>query len=329
MKKTLQTLAALLLTFNTFAQVKVATFEDITVAADSFIDGRFLNIEPNRNLFYSNNVVFTNSYDTSFGGYWSSGFAISTSTDSATGDFTNLYGCIAAKGNNSTTYAAAQNNAVIIAPRTAIPEDTKGRVFNSVYVNNATYAYKSMLNGDMFAKKFGGTTGNDSDWFKLTIVGYFTDSVLRTDTVAFYLADYRFTNNAQDYIVKDWTKVNLTALGKVDSIAFMLSSSDEGQFGMNTPGFFCIDDVEYVEPTVGIAKLLASQFSVYPNPANAFITVNSALNIITLAVMDLSGKTVLGSTQNKLDISNLNTGIYILKITTDKGIYNHKFVKGN
>jgi hypothetical protein len=28
-----------------------------------------------------------------------------------------------------------------------------------------------MLNGDSFAKKFGGASGNDPDFFKLTIIG--------------------------------------------------------------------------------------------------------------------------------------------------------------
>jgi hypothetical protein len=36
-----------------------------------------------------------------------------------------------------------------------------------VYVTNTTYAYNSMRDGDMFAKKFGGPTGNDPDWYKL------------------------------------------------------------------------------------------------------------------------------------------------------------------
>jgi len=52
-----------------------------------------------------------------------------------------------------------------------------------------------MKNGTAgFAKKFGGTSGNDQDWFKMTAIGYNAagDSVKSVD---FYLADYRFDDN--------------------------------------------------------------------------------------------------------------------------------------
>ena len=38
-------------------------------------------------------------------------------------------------------------------------------------LTNTTYAYYTMLNGNRFAKKFGGASGADPDWFKLTITG--------------------------------------------------------------------------------------------------------------------------------------------------------------
>jgi hypothetical protein len=34
------------------------------------------------------------------------------------------------------------------------------------YFTNTTYAALSMLSGDSFAKKFGGASGDDPDWFK-------------------------------------------------------------------------------------------------------------------------------------------------------------------
>jgi hypothetical protein len=95
-----------------------------------------------------------------------------------------------------------------------------------------------MKNGDAFAKKFGGTNGNDSDWFKLTINAY-QNGNLKTEKVEFYLADFRFADNSKDYMVKDWTFVNLTSLGGLDSLKFTLTSSDTNQFGLKTPAFFC------------------------------------------------------------------------------------------
>ena len=48
-----------------------------------------------------------------------------------------------------------------------------------------------------------------------------------------------------DGIVDDWQKFDLYPLGKVTTIKFTLSASDDqcGSYGMNTPGYFAYDDV--------------------------------------------------------------------------------------
>jgi hypothetical protein len=99
-----------------------------------------------------------------------------------------------------------------------------------------------MLNGDSFAKKFGGSGGNDPDWFFLTMTGKDAAGVV-TGTVDFYLADFQFADNQLDYIVNNWRFVDLTPLGVVKSIEFSLSSSDTSAWGMNTPAYFAIDTI--------------------------------------------------------------------------------------
>ena len=118
-----------------------------------------------------------------------------------------------------------------------------------------------MLNGDSFAKKFGGGDGNDADWFLLTIRGFDT---LNQDigTVDFYLADYRFADNSQDYIVNNWELVDLSLLGtNLASLQFEYSSSDVGDWGMNTPAYFAMDDFAAV-PEPSAYALLAGLFTV-------------------------------------------------------------------
>ena len=59
-----------------------------------------------------------------------------------------------------------------------------------------------MRDGDAFSKKFGGASGDDPDWFKLTITG--NDSTgASVGSVDFYLADYRSSTNSLAYIVSD------------------------------------------------------------------------------------------------------------------------------
>ncbi|MHC4324705.1 MAG: DUF4465 domain-containing protein, partial [Planctomycetota bacterium] len=66
------------------------------------------------------------------------------------------------------------------------------------------------------------------------------------------LADYRFEDAGEDYIVDTWQYVDLTSLGEVVSLEFALSSSDVGDWGMNTPGSFAVDTIVY-EPASSYA----------------------------------------------------------------------------
>ena len=81
-------------------------------------------------------------------------------------------------------------------------------------------------------------------------------AVLQIGTVDFYLADYRFADNSKDYIVENWEYVDLSSLGVVKSLEFSLNSSDAGVFGMNTPAYFAMDDLNCV-PEPATMVLLA------------------------------------------------------------------------
>jgi Domain of unknown function (DUF4465)/PEP-CTERM motif len=125
-------------------------------------------------------------------------------------------------------------------------------------ISNTTYTGLSMQNGDAFAKKFGGVLGNDPDYLKLTISG-FASGIATGTLVDFYLADFRFANNSQDYIINKWTFVDFSTLGTVDEIRFSYASSDVGQFGINTPTYFALDNFLAVpEPSAMVLGLLGS-----------------------------------------------------------------------
>jgi hypothetical protein len=209
--------------------------------------------------FSSGSATFSNTHtnvysDVDAGGgilydYWA-GWAYSKDTDTATPGFGNQYSAIPGTGaGGSANYGIAYRN-VGLTFGAAVDFTGLG-----IEVTNTTYAYLSMLNGDGFSKQFGDdstTTGtveiDQPDWFMLTIEGSLLGG--STGSVDFYLADYRFADSAEDNIVNTWEFVDLSSLGSVDALSFSLSSSDNGDFGMNTPAYFAIDNIGFVpEPS--------------------------------------------------------------------------------
>jgi len=204
--------------------------------------------------FQSRGVAFVNRYNATYDSW--SGFAYSNTTDTTTAGYTNQFSAYAGSGRGpgNDNYGVAFGYLDSLNPNDAdqlqkLPwiELPVGYYVQSAYVTNTTYAALSMLNGDSFAKKFGGPSGNDPDWFKLSVYGTDASGTPLGNSVELYLADYRFSNNAQDYIVSEWTLLDLSPLSGARRLYFNLSSSDVGLWGMNTPGYFAIDNLTLSE----------------------------------------------------------------------------------
>lgn len=295
-------------------------FENLSLANDTFWNGSDLSGD-----FIDQNVVFENTYDTSFGGFWSSGWAYSNRLDSSTVpvNFSNfnhfLYNAKAGSGlNSSQNYLIGSQNAKIYL-------DSSSNRPKGVFITNSTYAYNSMKLGDSFAKKFGGVTGNDPDFFKLTIQKY-KNGILGNDSVFIYLADYRNPDNTQDYILRDWVFVPLDQLGSADSLLFTLRSSDVGAFGINTPTYFAIDQLVF-DSTVSVSEYSTQPIRLYPNPAKEYLFSTETFD--SFQIFDLSGRMVLQSQEPKREIyiAELPKGLYILKAQINTSERQQKWIK--
>lgn len=197
--------------------------------------------------FAQNNglVYFSNNYNSDYGS-WDT-FAYSKVSDTVTADWTNQYAAYPGSGANGSS-----NYGIFFEPWSPSSEisftvDSEVAGFE---VANTTYAALSMLNGNSYAKKF-----TQDDWFSLTVTGFDAVGDI-TNSVVVYLAD------GTD-ILSGWKWVDLSSLGSnVRSLSFDLNSSDVGAYGMNTPAYFAMDNLEFVpEPfslvLIGIGALLA------------------------------------------------------------------------
>ena len=332
MKKTITLIAAFALMFNlSKAQILIADFEDLILPTDSFY------LDSASTPFTSDQIIFNHDWTYSqWGDYWSNGFSYSNMTDSVTSGYANQYSAKAGKGyNGSINYAVGQSSSIIKTPSTA-----NGSMITGMYVTNATYTYNSMRDGDMFAKKFGGITGNDPDWFKLKIERYL-DGILMTDSINFYLADFRFSNNSQDYMLKTWEFVDLTLFtGRADSLLLSVSSSDVGAFGMNTPAYFCIDNVTTFPGVIGVDESANNQtkLNIYPTIIETIANVSiesksnekatiSILNSIGQVVKTESVQLQAGNNSFNNNYAELTSGIYFIAVSTANSVNTLKFVK--
>lgn len=332
MKKTI-TLMILALSF-TLLKAQTSTiaidFETFTLSLNSAYSNT------NSVAFSTSSVSFQYQWHPTFN-YWSGGFSYTNKYDSAAVATSSpgLYGVKPLKGyNNSNTYVIAQDKGVIklSAPSTTV---------EGFYIANSTYAYKAIKHGDAFARKFGDTTGTGSgttiaqgsypDFFKVTVKGY-KNGILKTDSVPFYLADYRFSNNAQDYVINNWQWVNTSSLGDIDSLRFYLYTSDNGSFGPNTPLFFGMDNFTFKYSTVGLTELTALNAThIYPNPIMNDLYIenptNSELNIQLLSMSGSLVKEENVTTSTKWDLSGVQAGVYFLKLSTKDNFSVKKFIK--
>jgi len=85
-----------------------------------------------------------------------------------------------------------------------------------------------------------------------------------------------------------------------------------------------------IQNTLGLQENdFINNISVYPNPVKDILNFKTEHNISKVEVYDIAGRILSSNSvsENKIDLSNLKTGNYILKLYTEKGIMNTKIIK--
>ncbi|MEX2483290.1 MAG: T9SS type A sorting domain-containing protein [Brumimicrobium sp.] len=70
-------------------------------------------------------------------------------------------------------------------------------------------------------------------------------------------------------------------------------------------------------------------FQVFPNPSNGMVDIKSSSKNTQLKVVDVSGKTHFTTTINgntKIDLSNLNSGLYFMQITESDNVFTKRLI---
>ena len=101
--------------------------------------------------------------------------------------------------------------------------------------------------------------------------------------------------------------------------ALSLTPADATSFGANT--------ITWTPSTTAVSNPeIDKLYSVFPNPAKSNITINGE-NIVSVEILDSNGASVLKADNPKINISNLASGQYWVKIYTDKNQIVKRFIK--
>lgn len=134
------------------------------------------------------------------------------------------------------------------------------------------------------------------------------------------------------YTAADWVGANASGSSpnwefsstssKVTSAGFVNYDLPDSIFGELNP--------TDVNGALSTNEVLASEFSIYPNPAKDNITITSQdYDVTGVEVYNLVGGKVLEQSElnnDNLDVSGLSKGVYILKINTKNGSLNQRIV---
>lgn len=99
-------------------------------------------------------------------------------------------------------------------------------------------------------------------------------------------------------------------------------------FVANTGG---ISDVHITCDILGVNENAIEGFSFYPNPTNGELNVNAQNTIENIAIFNVLGEKVIDvnvdATTSQINVSNLTTGAYFMKITVDGVVGTYKILK--
>ncbi len=248
----------------------ISTFDNHELSENSYWNG-----SDGEGGFSSGLAYFVNNYNAKWAAW--SGWSYSNMTDVTTPGYENQYSAITGSGIHNIENQNKNYGVSYLFGETPVHfTDNSAHIVKGFYVTNSTYSALSMLNGDGVAKKFGGENGEDPDWFKLTICGYKNGE--KTKAKDFYLADFRFEDNTKDFVLQNWQWIDTEELGKIDSLTFALSSSDVGDYGMNTPAYFCMENLYILPDTAPIVLNPVADISVQENSENESIDLSNVFH---------------------------------------------------
>lgn len=149
---------------------------------------------------------------------------------------------------------------------------------------------------------------NDDQVTAIVVNGGITE-VLEPQIMTAGLGSYEFDLTG----ATNWT-------GDVDSIRIRFSDADNTAVGRSSgTGNIILDDIVFeFDASLSSNDFDTATFSVYPNPAKGLVYINGANTISKVELFSITGKRVMEVSNilnNQINISQLNTGMYLMRLS--------------
>ncbi|SEQ14424.1 Por secretion system C-terminal sorting domain-containing protein [Hyunsoonleella jejuensis] len=190
------------------------------------------------------------------------------------------------------------------------------------YIENAEFDFGSTVNTSLVSISFDAFTTNANINFQAAI---------RTYDASGALVENLFTG-LETISANTWATVNLSkpVTQPFNKIIIRIRLQGGGLMGNKVAVDNVSSEFDFYTLSSKSKRSNTIEFGLYPNPAKDILKIKSLNGISKLSVYDVTGKQVLVADKvygDKIDISNLTTGIYVLQIEdNDKNTGTKKFV---
>ena len=202
--------------------------------------------------------------------------------------------------------------------------------------------------------RFGLLLLNKGVWNTTTIMHdttYFHDMTNTSQNINKSYGYLTWLNGKSSYHIPDYQiQINgpaepdapadmFAALGKNDQIINVVPSQNLVMIRMGNPMYTTQEVGNMVNDSIWVrindltctnasikSNLIQNSFSIYPNPTDKQIHINTSASHFVIHLLDLTGREVIQSSEKDIDLSNLEKGIYFVQLQTNDGTYTKRLV---
>ena len=124
------------------------------------------------------------------------------------------------------------------------------------------------------------------------------------------------------YEIDEWEWFDLTP--KTAFYAIAQGKNVNGEWGE-------ITKVEFITSLEGTIEIVENDFNIYPNPINDRLYIETQTQTFSIEIYDIFGRrqelSAISGQQSVINVANLNSGIYFVKIKTENGEVVKRFIK--